>query len=313
MLPVSVIIPTYNRTSLLRKAVLSVLGQDLSQVEVVVCDDGSNDDMQSIRELFQGNGATLVWSRTEERQGAQVARNRGLHVSSGEAILFMDSDDVLTGTGLVQLVRALDDDATLDYVFGKVEKTDEQLRPLTGCLPIGSAFGDEPVDIAGYHWHTMGALYRKSYLKDVGEWNESLTGSQDWEYQARVKIAGGRRMHVDALVGYWRQHDGSRVGTKAFRLDYVQSVVRACESILSAAKQAGCCSKALERRIAKRILIHALELGSNGYASERRDCIRRAAVCLSNDGLLRLLMKCGTFTPSVFDRILWRRHAMANA
>ena len=94
-----------------------------------------------------------------------------------------------------------------------------------------------PSEIAGYHWHTMGAIYRKSYLEIVGPWNVEMTGSQDWEYQARVKLAGGKRKFVDSMVGYWRQHGGDRVGTAKFRPDYVKSVMIGCDSILASQRE----------------------------------------------------------------------------
>ena len=100
----------------------------------------------------------------------------------------------------------------------------------------------------------MGPIYRRRCIEKVGPWNLELTGSQDLEYQARVKLFGVQGEFVDALVGYWRQHTGGRVGTRSFRPDYVRSVMKACESIHTYARQARKCDSALERRLAKNSL-----------------------------------------------------------
>jgi hypothetical protein len=119
----------------------------------------------------------------------------------------------------------------------------------------------------------MGVVYRMECVRRVGPWNLELTGSQDWEYQARVKLFGGRGEFVDAVAGLWRQHHGNRVGTNHFRPDYVLSVMKACESIARQAQAAGRWEPALQNRLAKKLLIHALEWGANGFIGERRECL----------------------------------------
>ncbi len=270
----SVIIPTHDRCSLLSEAISSVLRQNAPACEIIVCDDGSTEDMSAARGIISSGEPQIIWSRTEECHGAQVARNRGLALARGDAVLFLDSDDVLADAGLQPFLKALEENSKLDYVFGKVIKTDERLRPLPGNSTVGELFSSAPVDLAGYHWHTMGALYRSSYLKKVGLWNEALTGSQDWEYQARVKLAGGRCEFVDNLVGYWRQHCNSRVGTNTFRADYVKSVIATCLSIASHARANCKYDRALAHKLAGRMFRHALEFSVNDYPAEARYVFR---------------------------------------
>ncbi len=301
----SVIIPTHDRLALLRESIASVARLNVSPCEVIVCDDGSTEDMSMARSVFPNDDACqVIWSRTAECHGAQVARNRGLAQAQGELVLFLDSDDVLADNGIAALLRTLEANPTLHYAYGKVVQTDDKLNPLSSKSPIGSPFADAPVEIAGYHWSIMGVVYRRSYLAKVGPWNETLTGSQDWEYQARVKLAGGHGQFVDTVVGYWRQHQGGRVGAKAFRPDYVRSVMLACDSILQHARKAGRCGPALERRLAKKLIVHALEWGGNGHPNERQECLSQAADSLSHDSLLRLGIKCLACGPRSLDALL---------
>ena len=135
--------------------------------------------------------------------------------------MFVDSDDKVAPAGVDALVRHLKTNPDLDYAYGKVQMVDAEFNPMTSDQTYGGAFQKDGNGIFGYHWHTMGALYRRSCPARVGDWNVDLSGSQDWEYQARVKMYGGKGAFVDVLVGYWRQHQSGRVGASSFRPDYI--------------------------------------------------------------------------------------------
>jgi glycosyltransferase involved in cell wall biosynthesis len=87
----SVIIPVYNRTDLLKRAVGSVLRQDFTDFEVLVIDDGSVDDIRSIVDGF--SDARIRYFRQVNR-GASAARNAGIDRARGDYVAFLDSDDV---------------------------------------------------------------------------------------------------------------------------------------------------------------------------------------------------------------------------
>lgn len=308
MQKISVIIPTFNRSDFLRDAVASLNSFQDAPFECVIVDDASTDDtgdmVAALRSEWGGN--RVVFFQQENNQGAQAARNRGIEGATGDFLLFMDSDDVPRPAGILELYQDLQRNPDLGYCFGGVQKTDALLNPLGDYARVGSPFSEEPRDIAGYHWHTMGALYRRGCIERVGPWNPELTGSQDWEYQARVKLFGGKGEFVDTLVGYWRQHDGERVGTSRFRPDYVRSVMVACESILTKARECGRCDAELDKRIAKRLVVHALEWGANGYPSERKACFKQAAATLRDGCAFSSLVRAFANLPSAADGLLWK-------
>lgn len=302
----SVICPSYNRVSFLEACIAPVMA--VADAEFILVDDGSTDGTlelaRALRERY-GEGRIIVIP-LGGNQGAQIARNRGMEKSRGETILFCDSDDVLVASGVEALAEVLTKNPDLDYAYGKVVMSDASLKPLEGVDPIGSCFEDSPVEMAGYHWHTMGALYRRSYLEKVGPWNPDLTGSQDWEYQARVKLEGGRGLFIDTLVGYWRQHEGGRVGARKFRPDYIRSVVKACNVILAGAAQVGHADVSLRRRLAKKLILHALECGAAGDAGLRSLCFAGARGALRGDLVAAWVCTLFSLLPAWFDGFLWR-------
>jgi glycosyltransferase involved in cell wall biosynthesis len=86
---ISVVIPTYNRAGLLRKAVDSVLGQTFRDFELIVVDDGSTDETAGILSSYGGRLRAI----RQENKGPSAARNRGTGEARGELIAFLDSDD----------------------------------------------------------------------------------------------------------------------------------------------------------------------------------------------------------------------------
>ena len=308
MIKLSIICPTHNRCNLLGDCVRSAIPLMQEGAEFLLIDDASTDGTDSlVREFHREFGSSFRYERFGKNSGAQVARNRGIAEARGNFFMFVDSDDVMVPGGLLEVFGHLQAKPELDYAYGKVQMTDEALQPLPGKAPVGAAFKNVPVEAAGYHWHTMGPIYRRRCIEKVGPWNLELTGSQDWEYQARVKLLGGRGEFVDALVGYWRQHTGGRVGTRSFRPDYVRSVMKACESIHSHARQARKCDSALERRLAKKLIVHAIEWGANGYRKEKTRCLRQATATASDDFSLRMASMVFWVCPKFVDRMLLKK------
>lgn len=88
---ITVIIPTYNRGNKLLGAVESVLNQTYKDIELLVVDDGSTDNTESIIKNIQDSRVKYIW---QENKGACVARNTGIKAAKGKYIAFNDSDDV---------------------------------------------------------------------------------------------------------------------------------------------------------------------------------------------------------------------------
>ena len=86
---VSVILPTYNRAWTLKDALDSVLLQDYPNIELIVIDDGSEDNTQELLETYQ-NTITVL---RQENRGVSAARNKGIRQSRGQFIALLDSDD----------------------------------------------------------------------------------------------------------------------------------------------------------------------------------------------------------------------------
>jgi glycosyltransferase involved in cell wall biosynthesis len=91
---VSVVIPAHNARTTLERALRSVVAQTYSHFEVVIVDDASVDDTADLARSFPGLDIRV--ERLDSQSGAAAARNRGIEVSRGEFIAFLDADDEWT-------------------------------------------------------------------------------------------------------------------------------------------------------------------------------------------------------------------------
>ena len=101
---VSVIIPSYNRAHTLRRSIDSVLAQTYSNLEVIIVDDGSTDDTETVVRAIPDPRVRYI---RQKNQGACAARNHGVDLAKGEFIAFHDSDDLWHPEKLEKQLKAL--------------------------------------------------------------------------------------------------------------------------------------------------------------------------------------------------------------
>lgn len=112
---ISFIIPAYNSSGFIRRCITSILSSDFTDFEIIVVDDGSEDDTLEILEsLATEDERVRVLSKVNEGQG--IARNFGLKVAEGKYIAFVDSDDYLSDCYFDRLVPVLYSDKKFDFI-----------------------------------------------------------------------------------------------------------------------------------------------------------------------------------------------------
>ena len=120
---VSVIITTYNRASLLARAVNSVLAQTYTHYEIIIVDDCSQDGTREVIRGFSEPCIRVVRHLTN--RGSAAARNTGIAHAMGEYITFLDDDDECTPNRLSDQVCVLDTNPNVGVVYGWVEEIND--------------------------------------------------------------------------------------------------------------------------------------------------------------------------------------------
>ena len=141
MYKISVIIPAYNAERYVRYAVQSSLNQTLSDIEIIVVDDGSTDGTARVIEDEFANEPRVKLIRQPENGGVGKARNTGIENASGEYIAFLDSDDCMCGDCLQTLydgAEGADVVQSLGFYIPKVPDVPDDLTTLTASelMPV---------------------------------------------------------------------------------------------------------------------------------------------------------------------------------
>lgn len=306
---VSVIIPTFNRCSLLEEALTSIEKQTYRPVEVIIIDDGSSDSTQStvdkwIRRKSCQNFKILYFY--QHRLGAQIARNCGLIKSSGEFIQFLDSDDALVPQKLEWSLEVLKNSES-DFVYFRTQVTDHNLEPIPNKIYGISPTNSPADDIVAYLWHTSGPVYRRNVLIQTGSWLESLSGSQDWEYGARIKLLGYKGYFDPRIGSLFRNHENERIGVSKINYKYTKSAELAYDNIYNIAKQYNLLDEKLSGRLARLYLTRALEFNELNFSFDCHRCLKKAKSLQSSKNLVWLIIIiCSTLPNTYTFKIIHR-------
>jgi len=108
MASITVVIPTFNRVTLLERALDSVLAQTLPANEVIIVDDGSMDStVSTVKSRYSEDDLSIIHFIEQENQGVSAARNTGITAATHEWIALLDSDDVWHEDKLEKQIQAL--------------------------------------------------------------------------------------------------------------------------------------------------------------------------------------------------------------
>jgi len=179
---VSVIIPTFNRSLFLKKAIESVLSQDFRDFELIVVDDGSVDDTAETVAAFKRD---IVYLK-QKNKGPAGARNAGIRRSTGPFIAFLDSDDSWAEGKLSEQIKEMT--ANPDYL---VSHTDEEWYKNGRLLnqknkhkkPRGYIF-DKCLSLCAVSMSTV--MIRRELFDRAGFFDETFPCCEDYEFWLRV-------------------------------------------------------------------------------------------------------------------------------
>lgn len=190
----SIIIPTYNRASFIRRTIQSVFTQHYKNFEVIVVDDGSTDDTEEIVAAF--NFKNLSYYKTENQERA-AARNFGLQKAIGDYITFLDSDDILYSNYLLNANESLlkFDKPAFFHQGYEIKRIDGTVLEQQNRLE-----SNDLLQLAkGNYLSCIGVFIRRDVTNKFNfNTDRNLSGSEDWELWLRLSANFG--MKTDSRI-----------------------------------------------------------------------------------------------------------------
>lgn len=235
---VSVVLPTYNRSASLRRAVESVLVQTYEDFELVVVDDASTDDTDGVVHGLDDD--RIRYRRHDENWGCPAARNTGIEAADGELVAFLDSDDRLHEEFLEVSVDRLSEEP--DEVAGTcvaydVRASDGTIRDVHGSLDGRFTYETfiERFNEGEYVPNGLGGnLIRASVFDEVGYLDEDECAfADDFDFHVRL-LETYDMVGIDRPLYEYVRHDEQITAEGETKLRGIEAIIRAYGDRLSA-------------------------------------------------------------------------------
>lgn len=202
---VSVVVPVYNSRVSVGETISSLLRQTWPRLEIVVVDDGSPDNAMDLVEVYAGMelpGREFVVV-SQPNGGVASARNHGLRRSTGDWVLFLDSDDAYLPGAITHMMAERErlGDGKWLIVPNAVEVTGGGLdtsRPLAR-EPMPAPNRQREV-ILQYNFGSMTSLFPRAFFQEVGDFDETMAFVEDWEFWIRAVYSGWRFHRTEKVL-----------------------------------------------------------------------------------------------------------------
>ena len=222
---VSVIIPTFNRLSLISRAIDSVLKQTLKPFEIIVVDDGSSDNTST---LIKNNYKSVKLIK-QKNLGVSKARNVGIKNSSGDWIALLDSDDEWKKNKLEVQIKSLS-----EHDYYSVCHTNEiwirngtRVNQKKRHQKYGGHIFDKCLDICRISPSSI--IFQKNIINEVGWFDENLSICEDYDLWLRI-TANFKILFIDKPLvikygGHSDQLSKSVNGIEAYRIKSLENLL----------------------------------------------------------------------------------------
>ena len=186
---VSVIIPCFNSGLTLRRSVDSIINQNWFNIEIIVIDDGSNDEytLTQILKLRKHPQVKLV---TQNNKGLASARNAGIRKATGKFILPLDADDWLDSNAISTMIKAYESSKEFVIVYSNIKLHGEKTK-------LKNTFSNEFEQLFSNQLPYC-MLFPRLVFEQHGNYDENLRqGLEDWDLNIRLIIGKQKFLKVN--------------------------------------------------------------------------------------------------------------------
>lgn len=204
---VSIVMPFKDRLNYGFDAIYSVLNQTHKSFELIIVDDGSNEEVLTFLTQVASSNKHVVLTHNAHSSGACGCRNTGLDLARGEYVIFLDSDDILAPFCIKERIEAIQTKPHLDCLAFRCLLFKN--LPLDGYIVWNRNNNKPLLDRFLQHdapFQTSGPIWKKSSLQRLKlRWDETLVGWQDWKFHIEALILGVKCEVVDSIDYFWNQ------------------------------------------------------------------------------------------------------------
>lgn len=203
---VSIVMPVYNpNANYLQQAIQSVINQAYTNWQLCIADDASNnEDVKKILTEYENHPKiNIVYRKTNGHISA--ASNDALQIVKGEYVAFLDHDDCLSIDALLENVKVLNNDKTIDLLYSDEDKIDNDGNHAQPYFKPN--WSPESFLARNYLGHFV--VIKSSLLQTTGGFKVGYEGAQDYDLLLRVTEIANNIYHIPKILYHWRIHQNS--------------------------------------------------------------------------------------------------------
>lgn len=225
---ISIVIPVYNVEKYLNDCINSILNQDYKNLEIVLVDDKSTDNSGVIADKYARENEAIHVIHKPKNGGLAAARNTGIEISTGDIVLFVDSDDILRRSACELVARKFvankcevvyyefDLFNSLPNFTNTVERPNSQLVE-KNCFSLRSLKGDDRFNIFPASACKL-AIGRK--LLNRVNFDEDIKRCEDYPFFYKTLLLAKRICYIDEYLYFYRQDRGDSITSDSQNIEY---------------------------------------------------------------------------------------------
>ncbi len=215
---ISVVIPTYNRSQTLTRAIKSVLAQTYQDFDLWIVDDGSTDSTEQLVKSFSAEHSAIFYLK-QDNKGVSAARNFGVSKSSGDWIAFLDSDDEWLPNRLESQVRMIEANPELPLIHGEEiwVRKGKRVNPKFIHQKFGGHIFEKCLPLCLIS--PSASLIRRDVLSEVGGFDEDYVVCEDYDLWLKITSLYPVGFISDPIIVKYGGHE-DQLSVRYFAMDY---------------------------------------------------------------------------------------------
>lgn len=201
---VSIVVPMYNTDeTFFKELVESIENQTYSNWELCLA-DGSEKENENLKKYYEKNNK-IKYKFLNSNKGISENTNEAIKIATGDFIGFLDHDDLLSENCLYEIVKTINENKDVDFIYSdedKIDETGERFEPY-----FKPDFSPETLETNNYITHFV--VVSKELVEKIGLLNSEFNGAQDFDFVLRATENAKKVEHISKILYHWRVHKSS--------------------------------------------------------------------------------------------------------
>lgn len=230
---ISVVVPMYNTEKVFFKELIeSLKNQTYSKWELCLA-DGSEVPNELLKDYIDDD--RIKYSFLNSNLGISENTNKAIEMATGDFIGFLDHDDLLSQDALYEVIKAINEEKNVDFIYTDEDKIDENKERFEPYFKPD--FSPETLECNNYITHFV--VVKKALLKEVGMLNSKFNGAQDFDFVLRATEKAENIVHIPKVLYHWRVHRGSTANVADAKPYAFEAGIKVVEEHLKRMNKAG--------------------------------------------------------------------------